>query len=86
MRLLDGSGRNGVITNYSVLFQLDDNVQLPEMATTDDNRTSLVLQGLMDSSVYRVMVAANTNAGRGPYSAAVTEATLHHGNSVTVIV
>lgn len=79
MRLPDGSGRNGVITNYSVLYQLDDNVQLTGMVTTNDDNTSLVLQGLMHSSVYRVMVAANTNTGRGPYSVAVTGATLHPG-------
>ena len=86
MRLPDGSGRNGVITNYSIMYQLDNNVQSPEMVTTTDNSTSLVLQGLIDSSVYRVMVAANTKAGRGPLSAAVTGTTLHRGNSVTVCI
>ena len=86
VRLPDGSGRNGVITNYSILYQLDNNVQSPEMVTTTNNSTSLALQGLIGSSVYRVMVATNTRVGRGPFSAAVTGATLHSGNSVPVCI
>ena len=56
------------------------------MVVTDDNSTSLVLQGLMDSSVYRVMVAASTKVGIGPYSAAATGTTLQHGNSAIVCI
>ena len=78
--------RNGIITNYSVRYQLDGSPQLSEIVMTDDNRTSLVLQGLTDSSVYHVMVAANTRFGIGPYTTAVTGTTLFQGNSVTVYV
>ena len=76
----DGRGRNGIITNYSVIYQLDDDLQPEVMVVTDNNRTSLVLQGLMDSSVYRVMVAASTKVGIGPYTVTATGTTLQRGN------
>ena len=78
IRLQGGCGRNGIITNYTVVYQLDGSPQ--ETFVTDDNSTSLVLQGLQHSSLYHVTVAASTAAGLGPYSDAVTGRTLQRGN------
>lgn len=84
VRLSDGRGRNGMITNYSVSYRLNSSSQPSEIVTTDDNSTSLVLSGLMDSSVYHVQVAASTSVGIGPYTTAVVGTTLHRGNSAII--
>ena len=68
------------------MYQLDDGVPSPVTVVTDDNSTSLVLQGLMHSSMYCVMVAASTEVGLGPYTAAVTGKTLQRGNSDIVCI
>jgi len=86
IRLADGSGRNGIITNYSVVYQLDGSLNSSVMVTTNSNSTSLVLHDLTHSSTYHVMVAANTKAGTGPYTTAVIGKTLRLGNyCITVI-
>lgn len=85
VRLPDGRGHNGIITNYSVLYQLDSSLQASEIVMTTDNSTSVVLQDLMHSSVYHVMVAANTRVGIGPYTVAMTGRTLYIGNNSAIV-
>ena len=65
------------------MYQLDGGLPPPVMVVTDNNSTSLVLQGPMHSSMYRVMVAASTKVGMGPYTAAVTG---QRGNSDIVCI
>jgi len=85
VRLPDGSGRNGIVVNYTVKYQLDGSQQEAKMMTTTDNTTSLLLQGLQHSSAYSVMVAATTSQGTGPFTPSVIQSTLNFGENISTL-
>ena len=72
--------RNGVISGYSVQYNIDEGVQ-SSINVTDI--TSTVITGLTKFRLYIVSVAAINNNGIGPYSNEQTVYTGIHGDTFT---
>ena len=60
--------RNGDITGYSVQYGEVGNGSTQTMPVSGGSATEATISGLMPSTTYSIQVAAETNAGTGPYS------------------
>ena len=71
--------QNGIVTAYVVSVSLEGNGTTPQYYTTSS--LSLTLVGLLPFSMYTVAVAAETDIGRGPFSASFTIHTPEEGKA-----
>ena len=66
--------RNGVITGYTVLRRVGNEMNTLELFSND---TSQLLEGLVPFTEYTISVAGNTSAGQGEFSVPFTVRTLN---------
>ena len=69
--------RNGIITNYEVLYE-----PLHDDLTADSSNTTnlfLIITELEEFVHYNISVRAYTSIGPGPYSVSITNQTEEHG-------
>lgn len=59
---------NGIIVNYTVTYWLQSSPDLLFTLTSSNNATNIILTRLQLLVYYKIQVAANTYAGRGPFS------------------
>ena len=75
--------RNGIITEYQVLYQHLDTltgvIGAEMMERVSSMETSVVLSGLEESAFYVISVRARTTEGEGPSSDHMIVKTLEHG-------
>ena len=60
--------RNGVITGYSVQYEVMESGTNETLSVTDGSTLQLLIEDLSSSTNYSVAVAAVNSAGTGPYS------------------
>ena len=73
--------RNGIVTNYEVLYEpLRDDLTAESVNTTD---VFLILVELEEFVHYSISVRAYTSVGPGPYSISITNQTEEHGKVTT---
>ena len=71
--------QNGDITGYILNVTLPDTGETQEVLTES---TNYILDPVMPHTHYTAAVAAQTSAGRGPFSAIVSVHTLEDGNTI----
>ena len=71
--------QNGIITAYVVHVSLEDNDTIVQHYTTSSLNVTLV--GLHPFSTYMVLVAAETDVGRGPFSSGLRVYTPEDGKT-----
>ena len=71
--------QNGAITGYVLNITLLETGESQEVLTGSTNYT---LDPVMPNTLYTAAVAAQTSAGRGPFSAVVSVRTLEDGNTI----
>lgn len=71
--------RNGIITNYEVLYEpLCENLTAESINTTN---LSLIIVELEEFAHYNISVRAYTSVGPGPFSVPITNQTEEHGKA-----
>ena len=88
---LTNANSNGIITKYEVCYIASQNpgeINCNFRRVVEGNTTEVVLDELMEATVYNVAVKAATKAGLGPLGTIVTGKTLEDGwyISITIIV
>lgn len=64
----DESGRNGIISNYTIRYSAKDSGDDFIEVVTMTNATQYTLTGLQSDTLYEIFIAANTVNGTGPFS------------------